>query len=72
LPALAERSLPMDWAYVGARSNGNADALIGHLVKLAKVRGHNSAFLFQLGVPMSAQGMETRQGEDANAASGKA
>ncbi|KTT68248.1 hypothetical protein [Sphingomonas sanguinis] len=47
----ANRSLPMDWSYVGARSNGNADVLIGHLVDQAKKRGHGSVFLKQLGVP---------------------
>ena len=46
----ADRSLPMDWAYVAARSNGNADVLIGHLVSQAEVRGHGSVFLKQLGV----------------------
>lgn len=29
MPARAERSLPMDWAYVAARCGGNADMLIG-------------------------------------------
>lgn len=47
----ADRSLPLDWAYVAARSQGNADILISHLVKQAEERGHNSAYLFQLGVP---------------------
>jgi hypothetical protein len=53
LPALADRSAPMDWAYVSARSNGNADVVIGHIARMAKERGHASAYLFQLGVPMA-------------------
>lgn len=47
----ADRSLPVDWAYVAARSNGNADVLIGHLVSQAEARGHGSVYLKQLGVP---------------------
>jgi hypothetical protein len=52
LPAVEERSLPMDWAYVAARSQGNVDMLIGHLIREAKRRGHGSAYLMQLGVPL--------------------
>ena len=44
-------SLPVTWAYVSARSNGNADVLINHLIKQAQERGHGSFFLAQLGVP---------------------
>ncbi len=55
LPARSERSLPMDWAYVAARCRGNADDLIGHLVRQAKERGHGSVYLTQLGVPLQPQ-----------------
>jgi hypothetical protein len=48
----AERSLPMDWAYVAARSQGNADIMISHLIKGAEKRGHGSVYLAKLGVPM--------------------
>ena len=53
LPARDERSLPMDWMHVAARSRGNADLLIGHLVDSAKTRGHGSVYLQLLGVPVS-------------------
>lgn len=53
LPARAERSLPMDWMYVAGRCRGNVDALIMHLVGQAKERGHGSAYLKQLGVPLT-------------------
>ena len=46
-----QRGLPMDWAYVAARSNGNADVMIGHIAKQAQQAGHGSYFLHQLGVP---------------------
>lgn len=44
-------SYPISWAYAAARSNGNVDALINHLVVKAREVGHNSAYLYQLGVP---------------------
>ncbi|HLY89070.1 MAG TPA: hypothetical protein VKQ27_08805 [Acetobacteraceae bacterium] len=53
LPPAAERSLPMDWSYVAARSQGNADTLILHLMKQAAERGHGSVTLAQLGIPHS-------------------
>lgn len=51
LPAEADRSLPMDWSYVAARSRGNADSLIMHLMRQAHERGHASVLLQTLGVP---------------------
>lgn len=50
LPERSARSLPMDWMYVAAKSRGNADLLIGHLVSQAEKSGHGSAYLMQLGV----------------------
>ncbi len=51
MPKASERSLAMDWAYAAARSHGNADALILHLMRQARERGHGSITLAQLGVP---------------------
>lgn len=51
LPAEASRSLPMDWAYIAARARGNADTMIGHMVRQAQKRGHGSVYMMQLGVP---------------------
>lgn len=48
----ADRSLPMDWAYVAGRCRGNADDLIGYLISQARTRGHGSVYLKMLGVPL--------------------
>jgi len=56
----ADRSLPMDWAYVAARSRGNADTLIMHMMRQAEERGHGSICLKMLGVAVApaASGVE--------------
>jgi hypothetical protein len=64
LPANPSRSLPMDWAYVAARSQGNADSLIGYLVSQAKERGHGSVYLMQLGVPAAPHDIGEGSGRD--------
>jgi len=48
-----ERGLAIEWAYIAARSNGNADVLIGHLVRQAEERGHGSVYLNMLKVPLT-------------------
>jgi nicotinamidase-related amidase len=56
LPAEEDRSLPMDWAYAAARSNGNGDALIMRMIRQAEKRGHGSVYMMQLGVPLTPSG----------------
>ncbi|MFT3967381.1 MAG: hypothetical protein QM690_16015 [Sphingobium sp.] len=43
--------ISMGWMHAAAHSHGNADALILHMMKQARERGHSSMCLRQLGVP---------------------
>lgn len=42
--------LGIEMANVAAQANGNADTLIGYMVRHAQARGHGSIYLRQLGV----------------------